>query len=397
MTTVFHVVIGVDLGDKWSDFCAIDHESGEVVETGRIRSTPEGFRRKFNDSELAQIVVEVGTHSRWTSQLLNDLGHDVLVANPRMLSLIYANDSKNDALDAERLARLGRLDPTLLRPIKHRGVQAQADLSVIKARDALVRSRTLLINTVRGTVKSTGDRIRGCSSGAFPKAASHTLSEGSLLGAALRPILDQIASLTATIRGYDRQIKRVAETQYPETRYLTQVAGVGDLTALAFVLTLEDPGRFTKSRTVGRYLGLTPRQFDSGQSSPQLGITKAGNSYLRRLLVSAAHYVIGPFGPDTDLRRWGLSLASRGGKAAKKRAVVAVARKLAVLLHRLWVTRATYVPLRSELSSSPSSGHEGASLIPSADDVGPSRGKPVTGVTDDDGDGHEARGEIVRA
>ena len=128
---------------------------------------------------------------------------------------------------------------------------------------------------------------------------------------------------------------------------LRQVPGVGALTALTYVLTLEDPARFADPRAVGSYLGLRPRQADSGDLSPQLHVTKAGDEMLRRLLVGAAHYILGPFGPDTDLRRWGLGLAARGGKRGKRLAVVAVARKLSVLLLRLWATGEAYEPLRN--------------------------------------------------
>jgi len=314
--TADQVTIGIDLGDKWSHFSAIDFSTGEVLEEGRVPTTPKGFRRKFESGDSARVVVEVGTHSRWSSQLLEELGHDVIVANPRMLRLIHGNDVKSDALDAERLARLGRVDPTLLRPIRHRSNAAQVHLSVIKARDALVRTRTLLINTVRGTVKSTGARIPSCAASTFHKVAAKAMP--ATLLTALGPILEQVENTTVAIRAYDKQIAQIADVEFPETKRLRQIKGVGPLTSLAFVLTLEDPNRFQKSRTVGRFLGLTPRQFDSGQSSPQLGITKAGNSYLRRLLVSAAHYVLGPFGPPTDLRAWGLKLATRGGGGGPK-------------------------------------------------------------------------------
>jgi transposase len=160
-------------------------------------------------------------------------------------------------------------------------------------------------------------------------------------------VLETIASLTHKIRRYERHIEQLASERYPETCLLRQVSGVGPLTALSFVLTLEDPGRFRRSRSVGAYLGLRQRQSQSGEQDPELRITKAGDHDLRRLLIGSAHYLLGPFGPDTDLRRWGLALAARGKKNAKKRAVVAVARKLAVLLHRLWVTAEVYEPLRN--------------------------------------------------
>ena len=119
------------------------------------------------------------------------------------------------------------------------------------------------------------------------------------------------------------------------------------MTALAYLLTLEEPGRFEQSRSVGAYVGLTPRRDQSGQTDKQLRITQCGDGYLRQLLVTSSHYILGPFGPDSDLRRYGLRIAERGGKNAKKRAVVAVARKLAVLLHHLWKTGVDYEPLRT--------------------------------------------------
>ena len=157
--------------------------------------------------------------------------------------------------------------------------------------------------------------------------------------------MEQITSLTERIRQYDRQLEAVSKERYPETELLRQVEGVGPLTGLTFVLTLGDPSRFEESRSVGAYLGLVPARDQSGDSDPQKRISKEGDEMLRRLLVSCAHYILGPFGSDSDLRRHGEKIACRGGKNAKKRAVVAVARKLAVLLHRLWVTAETYEPL----------------------------------------------------
>jgi len=276
--------------------------------------------------------------------LLTELGHDVIVANPRKLRFIYGNESKNDKVDAEALARVGRLEPKLLAPIQHRGRQAQADLALVRSRDLLVRSRAALIAHVRGTAKSTGHRLPRCSAPAFAgKAREHLPHE---LRAALAPVLEAIHVLDQRIRAYGRSIEALAESRYPELRRLTQVHGVGTLTALCFVLTLEDPDRFPSSRAVGSYLGLRPRQADSGESEPEWRITRTGDALHGRLLVQCAHYMLGPFGIDSDLRRKGLELAARGGKAAKKRALIAVARKLAVLLHRLWLSGEAYEPLR---------------------------------------------------
>jgi transposase len=286
--------------------------------------------------------MEVGTHSRWASQLLKELGYDVLVANARKLRAIYHNPRKGDRADAETLARLARLDPELLSPIHHRSPEAQADLAVLRSRDAIVRCRTLLINHTRDLVKSSGSRLPSCSADSFARKVAPDIPEP--LRPALAPIIDTIASLTQQIQSYDQTNEELCSERYPETRLLRAISGVGPLTALAFILTLENPDRFRRSREVGPAIGLVPRRDQSGDQDPQLRITKTGDAYLRRLLVGSAQYILGPFGPDCDLRRWGLKLAERGGKNAKKRAVVGVARKLAIVLHHLWKTGEIYDP-----------------------------------------------------
>ncbi len=339
------ITVGIDVGDRYSHVCLIDTGNGEVIEESRIRTEPGAFERRFSGYEPMRIAVEAGTHSPWISRLLEEHGHEVLVANARKLRLIYGEGRKTDRLDAENLARLARLDPKLLAPRRHRGKTSQAHLALIRSRDALIRSRTQLVNHVRGTVKSFGERLPKCSASSFHKRVAERLPEA--LAPALEPVLETIASLTARIRNYDREIEALAERLYPETQLLRQVPGVGSLTALAFVLTVEDPERFDDSRTVGAYLGLVPEKDQSGDSDPQQRISKRGDRMLRRLLVGSAHYLLGPFGEDSDLRRHGEKLAARGGKSAKKRAVVAVARKLSVLLHRLWMTGEAYDPLRN--------------------------------------------------
>jgi transposase len=318
-----------------------------VVREDRVRSTPTALEELFAAMPATRVVIEVGSHSPWVSRQLAGYGHEVVVANARKVRLIYETDRKNDRLDARILARLGRVDANLLAPVQHRSAEAQADLAVIRSRDALVTARTQLINAVRGMVKTMGGRLPKSTTGAFAHKASGAIPQS--LRAALTPLCRSIGELSKQIRSYDRQLRDLAKKKYPETCLLRQVKGVGPLTALTYVLTIEDPHRFPKSRLVGCYLGLRPRQNQSGESAPQLGISKSGNGYLRRLLVECGQFILGPFGPDTSLRRWGLHLASRGGKNGKKRAVVAVARKLAVLLHRLWTTAEVYEPLRGQV------------------------------------------------
>lgn len=337
---------GLDLGDKYSYLCVLDTDSGELVEDGRLRTTPEDLCCRFNSEKKLKIAIEVGTHSPWVSRLLEACGHEVLVANPRKTRLIYGDKRKTDELDAQKLARLARVDPELLYPIEHRGEDSQAHLALIHSRDALVRSRTQLINHVRGTVKSFGARLPKCSAESFHKKVADALPPE--VAEVLEDVVATIGSLTERIRDYEKRIERLCKERYPqETGLLRQVPGVGALTSLTFVLTLEDPDRFEKSRAVGAYLGLVPGKDQSGESDPGKPISGEGDKMLRRLLVSSAHYILGPFAPDSDLRRHGEKIAGRGGKNAKKRAVVAVARKLSVLLHRLWITGEAYEPLHN--------------------------------------------------
>jgi transposase len=343
------VTAGLDLGDKYSYLCLIDTLSGEVVEEGRLRTTPEALRRRFASEPSLRIAMETGTHSPWVSRLLEECGHEVLVANARKLRLIYSNKRKTDEIDAENLARLARVDPKLLYPVRHRGEASQAHMALIRSRQALIGCRTQLVNHVRGAVKSFGARLPKCPARSFHKNVAEHIPEA--LRPALEPVLEQIASLSERIQDYDRRLVAISKEHYPETELLRQVEGIGPLTALTFVLTLEDPYRFEKSRSVGAYLGLVPARDQSGDRDPQKRISKEGDEMLRRLLVGSAHYILGPFGSDSDLRRHGEKIASRGGKNSKKRAAVAVARKLAVLLHSLWINAEVYEPLRNTRTS----------------------------------------------
>jgi transposase len=336
------ITIGMDLGDKTSRYCALD-EDGEVLFERATASSQKGMLEAFGALGRCRIALEVGTHSPWVSRLLKKLGHEVIVANARQVKLITQSSRKNDKLDAQTLARLARVDPQLLRPIQHRSEEAQQHLMVIRVRATLVETRTALVNSARGLTKSMGERLPKCDADNLDVECMETLPEA--LQTTLKPLLEEVASVTEKIHALDERIEQIAREQYPETALLKQVSGVGNLIALTFVLTVEDPARFGKSRDVGCYVGMRPKSRESGESQPQLGISKEGDVYLRKLLVQGAHHILGR-GPDTDLKRWGLKLFARGGKNAKKRALVAVGRKLGVLLHCLWVSGEVYEPLR---------------------------------------------------
>ena len=308
------VTYGLDLSDLTSHITVLDSD-GTVTQQVVIGTNAKAFLSWFDGRPFGRVVVEASTHFRWCSQLLADLGHEVLVANPRRLKLIYGDHDKTDRRDSEKLARLGLFDPTLLHPI-HR----------------------------RSSVKAMGERVPSeVRTEAFHRAAADHLSEETF--GLVIAVVGQIEQLPATIGGLDRQIEELCREAWPETELLRQVPGVGPVTALAYVLTVDDPSRFARSRDVGAYLGLVPKRDQSGEVDKQLSITKTGDAFVRRLLMQSANYVLRRPSPDSDLKRWGLAVAERGGRRGRQRAKVGVARKLAVLLHRLWVTAEEYQPL----------------------------------------------------
>lgn len=345
LTRSAQVTIGLDLGDKITSLCALDTLTGEVLEQTRIPTTTTALHKRFADMPQASVALETGTHSPWVSRLLKTLNHDVLVANARAVRLIYANTRKNDQLDAHSLARLARLDPNLLASVQHRSEDTQADLALLRARAALIRSRTQLVNHARGSLKSFGVRVPKHSPAAFVRKVA--LLVPNALKPALEPILAGITGLNSQVKALETKLEDLALTKYPVTRALRQVRGVGLIVALAFVLTIENPQRFEHSRSLGAYLGLVPARDQSGEFDAHKRISKAGDTGLRTLLVQSASFILGPFGGDGDLRRHGEGIAARGGAPARRRALVAVARKLAVLLHRLWVRGEVYEPLRN--------------------------------------------------
>src|ERR1700676_341856 len=338
------LTIGLDLGDRTSHYCMLD-EAGNVILEDSLPTTSNGIRQAFRRIPRCRIALETGTHSPWVSRQLAQIGHEVIVAHARNVRRIGESSRKDDQFDARTVARLARIDPGLLGPVRHRSARAQLHLTVIRARAVLVSARTALVNAARGLTKSYGERLKKCGTGQMNREMAKGLSEE--LRETLEPLIREIESLNERIAEYDRRIEQIAKEVYPQVALLKQVKGVGTLIALTYVLTLDDPHRFRRSRDAGCFVGLRPGRRNSGMSEPQMHISKEGDCYLRTLMVQGAHYIPGPFGQDSDLRRWGLRLAERGGKNAKKRAVIAVARKLAVLLHKLWVSGEVYEPLRN--------------------------------------------------
>ncbi len=338
------LTIGLDLGDRQSNYGVLD-QSGEVIGRGQVVTQSQPLEVWLGQMPPSRVVIEVGTHSPWVSRLVKQTGHEVVVANARRVKLISESSRKNDRVDAEMLARLGRVDVQLLSPIQHRSKQGQADLIGVRVRAELVELRTSAVNAVRGFVKSFGQRMPKCDAGVMNR--SHAKEVDEAIRGEMELVLEVVEKLNEVIAKADGELKKVnAERYEKETAKLEQVTGVGTLTALTYVLTLEDAGRFRRSRDVGSYVGLRPKSSQSGERDPEMRISKEGDVYLRKLLVQCAQYILSKRGPDTDLKQWGLRIASKGKKKAKRRAVVAVARKLSVLLHRLWVSGEVYEPLR---------------------------------------------------
>jgi transposase len=333
------ITIGLDLGDRRHTYCVLN-EAGKIAREGSLGNTREQLAAMARSYPGATVVMEAGTHSPWVSRFLQGLDLRVVVANPRKTRAIYENERKSDRRDAMMLARLARLDPTLLHPIEHGSQEAQQDMLQLKLRDNLVRARVALINAVRFTLKSLGYQVSNPSSERFHKLVLKEVPES--IGEMIAHNVAAIAELTERIKALDTSISRLAAEHYPETIYLQQVSGVGPITSLYFVLKVGNPGRFQRTRDIGAFLGLCPKRDQSGETDKELRISKCGDRYLRRLLVGAAQYILGPFGVDSALREHGLRLAQEGTSKAKKRAVVAVARKLAVLLLTLWKSHEPY-------------------------------------------------------
>lgn len=333
------ITIGLDLGDRRHTYYVLDG-AGKMAREGSLGNTREPLATMARSYPGATVVMEAGTHSPWVSRFLQELGLRVIVANPRKTRAIYQNERKSDRRDAMMLARLARMDPTLLHPVEHGSQEAQQDMLQLKLRDSLVRARVALINAVRFTLKSLGYPVSNPSSERFHKLVLSEVPES--IGEMIAHNVAALAELTQRIKALEVSISRLAAERYPETIYLQQVSGVGPITSLYFVLKVGTPGRFQRTRDIGAFLGLCPRRDQSGETDKELRISKCGDQYLRCLLVNAAQYILGPFGTDSALREHGLRLAQEGTARAKKRAVVAVARKLAVLLLTLWKSREPY-------------------------------------------------------
>jgi len=343
--TLPELTIGLDLGDGMTQVCVLDCE-GEIVAETALPTTRDSLEVLFNMVAAVhpRVVFEVGSQSRWVQKLAQECGiEDSLATDPRKLPLVTQSLKKTDRRDAYVLARAGRAMPELLTPIEHVNDEVYADRALMESRDLLVRTRTRLITRIRSLVKTSATKLERCSAETFHcKAPQHIPAH---LRPACAPLFSMLEVLNPQIRKIEKELCRLIKKKYPIAVKLQEIAGVGSIVALSFVLAVGDPSRFEDTRAIGAYFGLTPRKQQSGSSNPQLGITKAGNRGMRCRLVLAAHCLLSR-GEDCALKRWALKLCERGGRNAKKRAIIALARKLAVVMLAIWKSGAAYDPWR---------------------------------------------------
>ena len=330
---------GIDLHQKHSEICGLD-ASGKVRLQERVATSEAGLRKVFGKSKGVRVVLESGGQSSWAARVLGEMGHKVVVVNPRRIRLIAESTLKTDRIDAEILARLGRQeDDSQLRPVYQRSEGALELRTRLRVRLNLVRVRTALINGVRGTLRAHGYRMSSCVAGRFA-ARFVDLKLAAELRQVLDPLVATIAEVSARIEQLEKDLIEEAGSDELLVR-LQEVPGVGPLVCLAFIGWMDKPERFKRSRDVGACLGLRPQVRGSGEREWRGPITREGDAEMRRLLVQAAHALL-LCRKDSALKRWALQLATRVGK---RKAVVALARKLGVLLHRLWVTGNSYQAL----------------------------------------------------
>ena len=350
----YSTTIGVDVSDRTSKICVMkkmpDGERRIVVET-TCATTKEGFGETFAKFDRSwPVVFETGTHCRWMDRCFRILGFKTIIANPGKVPSITKSNTKNDRNDARELARLAIADVSMLHPVKLRDEVYQQMLRYHRGRNELVCVRTKLISQLRGFAKSMGCRIDDCSTERFHKIdKSMWPTELESVG---WPILDVIEVVNLKIKAFEKAIRDLSET--PEFKDMVgrvrTVYGVGEIGSTAFIAIIGgDPARFDRSRDIGAYLGLIPKQDQSGDKDKQLHITHAGSSLIRTVLVECAGVALQSNAKETDIKLKGLRIAMNGGGIAKKKARTAVARSLAVtMLALLKNPDAEYVPLSEE-------------------------------------------------
>jgi len=333
----YYTTIGIDVGDRNSKICVMTKQPGgerQIIVETTCATTKAGFAEAFAKFERSwPVVFETGTHCRWMDKCFKALGFKTIVANPSLVPSITKSNKKNDRNDARELARLAIADPAMLHPVFLRDEIYQQMLRYHAARNMLISQRTQTINQIRGFAKSLGFRIE-CSSTAMFHAVNR-VDWPKELEQAVWPIMGTLKAINLKIKAYDRLIEQLAEK--PEFKWMVERArviyGIGIIGSTVLVAAIGGrPDRFEHARDVGAYLGMTPKQDQSGDTDKQLHITHAGSSIVCTTLVECAGVALMANAKETDLKLKGLRIAMRGGKIAKKKARIAVARSMAVTI-----------------------------------------------------------------
>jgi transposase len=326
----YNTTIGMDLGNRKHTVCALDAD-GNVLFRKEVANTPDELKVFFEENKGATVAMETGLCCRWISALSKASGCDTIVGNARELAMIWGDKNKNDRNDAEKIARLARADRNLFHPVTLRDDAHHRLFQLLELREGEVKERTRRVNSIRGMCKANAVFLPSCDAALFHKVAASALPEG--MRKMFRPTLDALAATDRAIRRYDAMIEDCCRRQFKaETGLLQTVPGVGPITAAAFVAAVDDPARFGKARDAGPFFGLTPGQDQSGDGDAPKQITRAGNEMVRHLLVNGANKILQRNSKDNALKRHGMKICARGGKVARRKAKVAVARKMAVLM-----------------------------------------------------------------
>lgn len=325
--------VGFDVSKEETSYCVMDKD-GKVLARGKTATDPTALFEALREHCLCpeRIVMETGTLSHWLVRELRERGLPVELIDARQAhAVMKLQHNKTDANDAELLAEIARTG--FCRPVAVKSEEAQGGRIALKARSHLVRQRRDTENTIRGLLASLGHRFpKGV--GKFARRVRAILEEHPELGAVVEPLLCARAALATSLEALDKEVVRLAKDS-PSCRLLMSAPGVGPVTAMAFASTIDDPGRFSKSRTVGAYVGLTTRRFQSGEMDYSGRISKHGDTMLRALLYEAANSMLTVVRQAHPLKDWARRVKKR---TSHKKACVALARKLAVILHRMLVT-----------------------------------------------------------
>lgn len=325
--------VGLDVSLKLTSICIVDR-TGKVEREGVVTSDPEAIATfiKLHASHVVRIGLETGATSTWLWTELNKIGLPVICIDARhakaVLKMQINKSDRNDAAGIARIMQCG-----WYKEVSVKGLDSHATKALLVSRALLVKIKRDIENQIRGLLKNLGLVIGRAKANVFAARAAQLAQDRSELSAAVDPLLKAREAVEQQIADLDRKVLRLARNNAQVRRFMT-APGVGPVTALCFLATIDDPARFKRSRSVGAYAGLTTRRYASGEIDWTGRISKCGDKMLRSYLYEAANVLLTRVAKWSALKAWGIRLAKRSGL---RKAKVAVARKLAVILHRMWI------------------------------------------------------------